>query len=246
MGLTAPPVLSYLLALVICAVHHNQEDRRVWTSGVRDFGWFTHRESLHTPHATSFSYGQLIEPKEVYGPPPAIYTRQIGLAPAYTVEPLRIESSRERPVPPVPAASHGHRLIAKDNGTRRAASDPHPSAPNSLSLYPQHLQAAGGALPAVPARASGASPPPAGSWPRTNPQEPARRKQRPAPGPGAARSASSAAAPAAPVSARAKPETADAGAARSKPSGPRTPSTRRHRPPPLDLSRLSTQDEPRP
>jgi len=242
-------LLSYLFALVISAAYHNQEDSQVWRSGVRDYRWFTHRESLNSPLDTPFSYGKLVDSKEKSGPPPAIYAEQMGLGQTYSVEPLRIESSIERPVPPVPAASSGPRLISKDTNTRRAAPPPNP-ATDSFSLYPQHLQATVGGLPAVPARAGERTPPPAGSWPRSNPQEPFRRKQRPAPD---AVPNPSSTVPRPPIPAQSEPEMAErdaqvailSSAERSRPSGPRTPSSHRPRPPPLDLSRLSSHTEPR-
>jgi len=246
--LTSITLLSYLLGLVICAVHHSQEDSQVWRSGVRDYRWFTQRKPMQDPPDTAFSYGKLVDPKESAGPPPTIYAQQMGLARNYSIEPLKIESTIERPVPPVPAASSGSRPIPPSNDYRQVARPtPQPSTSlDSYSLYPQHLQATVGSLPTVPPRASERSPPPAGPWPRTNPQEPLRRKQRPAPG--AAPNLSSNMIPTS-VSAPSGPEMAERGAqiaslssaARSRPSGPRTPSSHRPRPPPLDLSRLTSQ-----
>jgi len=225
-------LLSYLLGLVICTVHHHHEDSNVWRSGVRDYPWFTPAASLPTPVS---SYGKLIDPREKQ-PTNGVYAQQIGLAATYSVEPLALDA---RPVPPPPVAS-----IVQNTQVRRAAPPPPPAAAaptasNSLSLYPQHLQATVGQLPAIPGRVSGHSPPPAGSWPRSQPQEPLPRKQRPSPD--AALSPAFRFPPARLDAPQEKTTRNTSSAARPKPSGPRTTSTsslQRVRPPPLDLSRV--------
>ena len=192
---------------------------------------------------TNLSYGKLVDPRESSGPP-AIYAQQMGLARNYSIEPLKIDINIERPVPPVPVASASTRVIPFG---RDASRFPHnPSLPSSstqsYSLYPQHLQATSGILPVVPARAGERSPLPAGHWPRSNPQEPLRRKERP--------STSNFSSNDPPVTgfSQSDPEMAERGAqstslsspGRSRPSGPRTPFTSlKPRPPPLDLSRVS-------
>lgn len=241
-------VLFYLLGLVVCAVHHSQGDSHVWRSSVRDYRWFTQRKQSEVE--TKPSYGKLVDPTEPSGQP-TIYAQQMGLAKNYSVEPLKIDTNVERPVPPVPAASSRSRAIPFGTDSYRFPHNPPPpsSSVQSYSLYPQHLQATAGILPAVsvPAGAGERSPPPAGVWPRSNPQEPIRRKERPA------QSSASKYSPNEPSSSQANPEMAEQGVhnaslssvGRGRPSGPRTPSTsQRPRPPPLDLSRVSSHPGP--
>ena len=269
-------VLSYLVGLVVCAVHHSQGDSRVWCNGVRDYRWFTQRRPVEDAAEKNLSYGRLVDPREPSGPP-TIYAQQMGLSRNYaieplkiettteprriettieplrvetTVEPLRIETTIERPVPPVPTASSASRAIPFGRDSYRF---PRPTPPStsvqSYSLYPQHLQATVGNLPVAPIRAGGPSPPPTGPWPRSNPQEPLRKRP-----PQMAASGLSANQPPAPDPPPSNPEMEEQGvqggslssAARSRPSGPRTPASasRRPRPPPLDLSQVSSHNEP--
>jgi hypothetical protein len=233
-------VLSYLLGLVICAVYHSQGDNHVWRSGVRDYRWFTQRKQLEVE--TKLSYGKLVEPGESAG---ILYAQQMGLTRNYSIEPLKLETTVERPVPPVPAASSRSRAIPFGRDSYRFPRKPTPASASTqpYSLYPQHLQATVGIPPAVLARDQEPSPPPGGIWPRSNPQEPLRRKERPPQG-----SASKIYPNEPPVSIppQSDSEMAEQGgydassAARPRPSGPRRPSTsQRPRPPPLDLSRVS-------
>jgi len=237
-------LLSYLLCLVVCAVYHSQDNSHVWHSGVRDFHWFSQPKSSQNPPDAAFTYGKLMDPRDPNLPP--IYARQMGLAKNYTVEPLSFTSTTvqlanptraEYPVPPVPAAPSDIRNMSQRIDDYRVTY-PSPLPPSSqYSLYPQHLQSA--VTPAIPPRAGGPTPPPAGSWPRTKPQEPIRKQRL---------SQSS--------NKRTEPSTLTRGPemvrqntqedpslpsnARSRPSGPRILS-QRPRPPPLDLSRLNSQ-----
>ncbi|KAF8488784.1 hypothetical protein JB92DRAFT_3015426 [Gautieria morchelliformis] len=234
-------LLTYLLGLVVCAVYHSQGDSHVWRSGVRDYRWFTQRKPLEVE--TKLSYGKLVEPGESSG---ILYAQQMGLTRNYSIEPLKLETTVERPVPPVPAASPGSRAIPFGRDSYRFPRKPTPTSASTqpYSLYPQHLQATVGMLPAVLARDREPSPPPGGIWPRSNPQEPLRRKERQ---PQSSASKISSNEPHAFISSQYSPEMAEQGAhdasssaARSRPSGPRRPSTsQRPRPPPLDLSRVS-------
>jgi hypothetical protein len=247
--LTLRIVLSYLVGLVVCAVHHSEADSHVWRSGVRDYRWFTQRRSLQDPAETKLSYGRLVDPREPTGPP-AIYAQQMGLTRNYSIEPLRINTTFERPVPPVPVASSGSQVIPFGRDTYRFPPPaPLPSSSSQpYSLYPQHLHATVGNVSAVTPRVGEPSPP-AGSWPRVNPQEPLQRKERP---PHRAASDFSPIGVPAAASPPSNLETAEQrnqnaplpSAARSRPSGPRIPSaSQRPRPPPLDLSRVSSHNE---
>ncbi|KAF8580914.1 hypothetical protein K439DRAFT_268886 [Ramaria rubella] len=225
--------LSYLLGLVVSAVHHSQADSNVWRSGVRDFQWFTQRKVTYDLPRSTPSYGKLSEPKISSGPPP-IYAQQMGLPVNYFIEPLTIQ----RPMPPILVATSGSQIIANEYSHARPATPPAPS-PYQYSLYPQHLQATVGVLPNLSSRASGSSPPPAGIWPRSNPQEP--KPKRHAHGSAPNLSASVVIVPDSPgprKAGRRGQSEPMLSAARSRPSGPRM-SSQRPRPPPLDLSSLT-------
>lgn len=245
--LTLRVVLLYLLGLVICAVHHSQADSHIWRSGVRDYRWFTQRRPLQDTAEKKISYGRLVDPREPVQP--AIYAPQMGLSRNYAIEPLRIETTIERPVPPVPVASSRPRAIPFGRDTFRFPSPvAPPSSAQSYSLYPQHLQAVVGNVSAIATGGAG-EPSLAGSWPQLNPQEPPQRKQRP-PQRVAGDSHFTGLLPTStPLS---DPATVEQGvqntllstAVRSRPSGPRKPSASiRPRPPPLDLSLVSSHGE---
>jgi len=182
----------------------------------------------------------------------------------YQVEPLKIEQSVqpikiERSVQPQlgaakssqpPAADHMRdfkfparptpvalRVDTQAGDAYRSIPPPAETTKKPLySLYPQFVQASGGNVPQPP-KPNGPTPPPAGSWPRSNPQEPL-RKSRPSPSAPSAypRSAEplSSSEPLSATESRPLP--------RPRPAGPRHSSIdRQHRPPPLDLSLTSRQ-----
>ncbi|KAF8522215.1 hypothetical protein BU17DRAFT_87315 [Hysterangium stoloniferum] len=250
-------LLSYFMGLVICAVYHSHEDGSVWYSGVRDYRWFAPSKS-HQDLSDSFSYGKMVEPKEVSTVPP-IYARQMGLTKGYTVEPLRIETNLAAsrpahwvefatPAGPVtsaeplnfPQRTEFNHNISQGPSAPAPVHSSHSHSSHSHSLYPKHLQST--VVPQVlPTRTGGSTPPPAGSWPRSNPQEPIRRS-KPRTNTGDSFTPSLGL-PQAPAPATKAPEMAPQvppEMARPRPSGPRTLSTQRPRPrpPPLDLSRL--------
>lgn len=246
--------LTYLLGLTICAVYHNQQDSHIWQSGVRDFQWFTRQKSAGNPPEAAFTYGKIVDPREPSYLPP-IYAQQIGLSRGYVVEPLRVDPSAEYqrptaevkpplqhatslrrdfkfPAPPTPVAVKPARLridtaVDPPNPSSNANAT-RPNANAHYSLYPQIVQALSGQV-AQPPPHDAPTPPPIGEWPRSNPQEPLRRKPRPVQG--ASQSQSHQAISQEMSSARPLPPVS-----RPRPGGPRHSSSDRHRPPPLDLN----------
>ncbi|KIJ34694.1 hypothetical protein M422DRAFT_51922 [Sphaerobolus stellatus SS14] len=186
-------LLAYLIVLIVCAVYHSQENNHVWQTGVRDFKWFSKQHPEQEPPEGSFTYGKIKNPKEPKQPPP-VYAQQMGLSKGYQVEPLHIDAAgpAAEPAPPALPTLQNFQFPARPTPALQLniqGSEPYrtilpppanvttPKPP--LSLYPEFVQASGGTIPQPP-RPAGPTPPPAGSWPRPNPQEPIRRKSRPA------------------------------------------------------------------
>ncbi|GJJ12075.1 hypothetical protein Clacol_006316 [Clathrus columnatus] len=179
-------MLLYLLALVGSSTYHSQDNTNIWNTGVRDFKWFTkHKQipkQLSPASEPSFMYGRLTDPaNNVRAPVPPIYAQQMGLAKDFRIEPLRIPNLPQIATPPnvdlptVPAAATTY-LGRMDSYNSRGT--PIVLRTHTIpSLYPEHLQST--RAPVNPRLLTGSgehSPPPAGYWPRKNPQEPLRPK----------------------------------------------------------------------
>lgn len=196
-------MLAYLLFLVVASVYHAQENHRIWRCGVRDYQWFTTPKTM-TPMTPPIP--QFLPTAPPVLPPVRTrttrttrttrnkrtsYAQQIGLTKGYRVEPLRIPNlpqiatppAIDLPPPPAPVAAYLNKVYQytsrnDDSREDQGITPPTPillNTPIVPSLYPHHLQST--AAPVNPPRASDdPSPPPAGEWPRRNPQEPLRPK----------------------------------------------------------------------
>lgn len=183
-------VLAYLLCLIVSSVYHAQDNHKIWRSGVRDFQWFmTQKKPPPTPQFRSTAVS-IPSPTRTRARRPS-YAQQMGLTRGYRAEPLRVPNLPQiatpppvsLPSPPAPVAAYLSRVYqyVNNNNDERVDQGVIPPTPIVLntptvpSLYPHHLQST--TAPVNPPRASNdPSPPPAGDWPRRNPQEPLRPK----------------------------------------------------------------------
>ncbi|KAF8894560.1 hypothetical protein BD779DRAFT_1501774 [Infundibulicybe gibba] len=230
-------LLAYLSLLAVSALIHARVDKNVWFANVKSFSWSNYPCRLASPPATpSLPYFRARtpviaapRPQRAHPVPEAIYSYRSGLDPQYQIEHYHPPSptSTERPYPPIPAAAPPHHQA---ESTRQAVD--HTLA---ASLYPQYIQSSLVTQPPPvqlqPVRSHNQAsvpptPPPLGNWPHPNAVSqpmPSRRRNpaNPVPAPSAA-----------------PPSSIN----RSRPTGPRrrSSSSGDMRPPPLDLSLIST------
>jgi len=213
-------LLGYLVCLVCVAIIRQKRDPQIWRANVIEFWRFDTRHDLRSAPASPSlprfqKTSEMFAPQPRRPPPIAVYAYRSGMGPEYQIEHFRPSSPvAERPIPTKPPVG------AKS------------SMPTS-SLYPQHLHSS--LTPQKPSQPSPASPPPPlGKWPHPNAvDQPLRSKRKtqldnftfPA------RDATN------PASAAVSPHSSLP--PRPKPSGPRTSSSEVHRPPPLDLAKIS-------
>lgn len=220
------------------AIVRQKHDPEIWHAGVREFCRSHSRNSLtsapNSPSLPRFHKPtpDVMAPQPRRAPPPMVFAHRSGLGPEYQIEHYQPTSpAAERPFPPIPAAAPPHHL--REN-TRTATSQSSLPAP---SLYPLQLNSS--LTPHQLSRASPATPPPLGDWPRADAvAQPAqsKRKQPPAeftfPARGSAIPEPTSATNSSPSS---------SSPPRSRPTGPRKRSSSNEilRPPPLDLTRIS-------
>jgi len=221
-------LLVYLVLLVILTIinRNNESVPRIWQCTVHNFPPLTSAGRSHapvTPYLPRFSKDKMtavVAPAAPQRPntvPSALYSLRGGLGSQYQIEHFRPPS--HAPGPPVPSspvtspANHLHRNPSSAGSVQAA-----------VALYPNFLSSAY-VQPPPPAQTQlgqrqpiNATPPPLGDWPRAD--APLRIKRKPPPPTGLA-------------------EGNPPGV--SRPIGPRTRSgTANARPPPLDLSSIST------
>jgi len=250
-------MLAYLLFLMLSIISHYKTDPDVWHLGIRNLKWSETRQCLRSiPNSPVLSSFKNKAPVAFAAPlprrpvPNAIYTHRVGLSSEYEIELFgdpcspSVEAFTASPMTliappalPPPARIHQHRSSGVD------AVEPAPS------LYPLSMQSHVSSHRKTPSLPG--TPSPLGEWPRLNAleQPTTTRSNRVFPPtsftfptttrtsselpPGETEPSSS--------SQNLLPRT-------RKPSGPRsrTNSTEsQHRPPPLDLSSISSFKEPR-
>ena len=221
----------YVVALVSTVIIRQKQDNKIWHASVLEVCRNRSRHVLgSTPSSPNLPRFHKPIPQPRHPAPNMEYAFRSGMGPEYQIEhytpPAQVA---ERPVPPVPAAAPYH-YVKKST---RAASTTQSPAPVP-SLYPQHLQPS--LTSSQQPQASVASPPPLGNWPRANAMEqPASIKRKPPPPDFKFPPLTSAAS--------ATPSDAVISTSRSvRPSGPRTRShsSELRRPPPLDLTKISS------
>lgn len=242
-------MLAYLLCLVISAVYHAQDNNSVWHTGVRDFQWFTtQNKTPQTPltREHSLTYGRLVAPPKSVLPSrltlPPIYAQQMGLTKDYQIEPLRVPPfpqiatppNDDLAHPPAPVAAYLNRVASYNSRMNPGGIGSTPTAfptQTVLSLYPGHLQST--TAPVNPPKIDSESSPPAGHWPRKNPQEPLRPKHSRRKPRTYSRDDTAVAA---------NPDTGEDQnwTERPRPTGPRT-SLPRPRPPPIDFASIQSR-----
>lgn len=222
-----------------------KQDGQIWHASVREVCRNKSKYVLEsTPNSPDLPrFHKAIPPIAPQPRRPAInmeYSYRSGMGPEYQIEHYTpTTQAAERPVPPVPAAAPYHYM----KQSTRAAAATQSSAP-APSLYPQHLNSS--LTSSQQPRASTASPPPLGNWPRANAMEqPVSIKRKPPP-PEFRFPATTSVVSAAPTSgtlASAIPLDSATSTSRSaRPTGPRTRSrsSELRRPPPLDLTKISS------
>ncbi|THH20368.1 hypothetical protein EW146_g958 [Bondarzewia mesenterica] len=244
-------VSVHLFVLVFSAVVHHSLDDTVWHATVRTYPWYRHAfcQQIHTPpHSpVKHHHSSLVAPQPRR---PVNLPTESELGARYQIEYLGspVSLAADHPAPPAPAAPNHPSIIQP---TRRVSS----SMP---SLYPLQIKSAWTADSGVcipepstsltesrPAPWHSSSLPknedsPLGDWPRKDimkePPKARRAPRKPPP--------SSALPEALPdTSAQERPTPPQPSAYRSRPGGPRQrsrSSADMHRPPPLDLSGLSS------
>ncbi|KAJ7343589.1 hypothetical protein DFH08DRAFT_873136 [Mycena albidolilacea] len=221
-------LLTYLILLVVLTIANRNDESmpRIWECTVHNFPPLTVRRSNvpvspFLPRFTQDKSAAIVSPapQRPSFSPSALYTlRSAGLDSRYQIEHFRPSSHAAGPV--TSPADYLHRNPSNPGNVQAA-----------VALYPQFLSSAYVSQPppartqpppiqTLPSQPMGQSPPPLGDWPRAD--APLRIKRK-APPP---------------------EEQAAAGSAPSRPMGPRTRAgTTNTRPPPLDLSSISTRQD---
>ncbi|KII88650.1 hypothetical protein PLICRDRAFT_41854 [Plicaturopsis crispa FD-325 SS-3] len=253
-------LLIYLVLLIEGALGIQHRYPNIWHTSVRDVEWNEGRQCLPSPPSSptlprflkKAPSTHIVAPQPRRPAPATLYSHRNGLGSEYQIDHFSMPMPTIIDLPPLVAPPE-HALH---------------SSPPEPSLYPQSVQpalpttASRSRRPLV-VRNSTSSPPPLGDWPRENPfDKPARSRRKPPPAafkfPAEAASAPavdnssvlSSTTPFAPPTTGSLPtpslSTASPGSSppRSKPFGPRTRSRTNssgemHRPPPLDLTRIS-------
>jgi hypothetical protein len=228
-------LFGYLLLLTISAYMHQKENPRVWHCSVRRFFNGDSRTYLADPISPSLPVFFKKSPPSLAAPQPrrppihTIQTFRSSPSPDTAVEHMR--QTGERPIPPIPAALPHHQL----QNTREAT---------ATSFYPQHVQPTILSQPTVAAAmkqlpSHGVSPPPLGDWPRADIISQPSRSKRDGPRPLILSTS-----PTSSPTSRSPNSTTPRSA---RPAGPRTGRSgpiNGGRPPPLDLSKISTHSRP--
>lgn len=231
-------LLGYLLLLTISAYMNQKENPQVWQCSVRQFfsnDTRIYRAGLVSPALPRFvknSSPSIVAPQP-RRPPQVIYSHKSGVvAPDYGTDQFRQQA--QRPIPPVPAASPPQH---QRQNTRDAT---------ATVFYPKHVQSNMQSYPTARMQLSGGSPPPLGDWPRADViTRPSRSKREPP----RTLILSPSSAPSSVVSPNSKrtPNSATVPRISSRPNGPRTGrrgAPNGNKPPPLDLSKISTHSRP--
>ena len=219
------------------AIIRQKYDPQIWYVEVVEFCRFEAQHGLRSaptspvlPRFRTTDAIAVIAPQPRHPLPNAVYAYRSGMGPEYQIEHFRPSSPvAEGPVPSFPAAAPLQHVHQSTRATPAQSSVPAPS------LYPQLLRSS--LMPQQPLRPSPPSPPPLGIWPRPNAvDQPPHSKRKPTPATfrlparGAIDTASGTL------------QSPKSSSHRSRPSGPRTSSGSNEirRPPPLDLTRIST------
>jgi hypothetical protein len=228
-------LLMYLILLVILTIanRNNESVPRIWECTVHNFPPLTSGRSNApvSPFLPRFSQDKMPTvvapaPQRPNTVPSALYTlRSVGLNSQYQIEHFRPAS--HAPGPPMPSspvaspADYLHRNPSNAGNVQAA-----------VALYPQFLSSAYVSQPppahtqlppirTLPSQSANRSPPPLGDWPRADAPLRVKRKLPPAMG---------------------AEEQVGVGSGPSRPMGPRTRAgTTNARPPPLDLSSITTR-----
>jgi len=226
-------LLGYFLLLVISVILHHKRDRRIWQHTVRNFPWSASCDHLSSeppspilPRITPKS-STVLAPTPRRAAPVAMYSHRAGLSLDYHIEyykpPLPLTNQPAPPAAVAPMRNHPQRTRNATENYPGASFYPHYIQPSLISQPPRTLPPNRQQLPP--------SPPPLGDWPRADAvSQPLRIKRNNA-------SQHMTVTP---------PSTeATVGVPRPRPSGPRrrSNSTGDNRPPPLDLSKITTFKE---
>lgn len=166
-----PIVLLYLVALVVSAVLHHDDDAGVWKSSVRFFPWYATRSTIPSAPSSPKSWQR----------PFALLVPQ----PKHAVDHFETVKQMDAAADVEAAMAPATRKVPMRQNTRTAVTQPEPAA----SMYPPHVQ---NRLPAgmgAGAAPTGNTPPPLGDWPRSmQDQRQPRSTRKPAPSPEATQS----------------------------------------------------------
>jgi len=240
--MTTTILLVYLLVLACTAIIRQKEDPEIWHASVRDVCQSATKFSLgsrpNSPTLPRFNKPvvDVFAPQPRRPVAPVFYSQRSGINPEYDIEHYHPSNqAAERPMPPIPAAAPPQHLR---QSTRSAAVLPTVTAP---SFYPQHIHSS--ITPRQTMQQTSVSPPPLGNWPRANAvDQPLSSKRRPQLAVTTSFGTNGVAS-ATPTSSAIPTANSSSPPRASRPSGPRTKSRsssgEAHRPPPLDLARIS-------
>jgi hypothetical protein len=237
-------LLAYFQLLFISALVYARTDPRIWNRAVRHFVLSDVPDSAAPLASEPYkrrSFMSIVAPRPRRPAPSALYAFSGGFGndDEHNAEPsdMRRHSSHRSILPPLPAAPAPQHMVQR---AREA------TVAQVSSFYPQHVQVAIAVSPTnmQPIKRLEASPPPLGDWPRIDAlSQPVRGQPRKTPrssrtGQNSRSSPSKYAVTTVPL----VPPAALTIPARSRPSGPRAREASRdwNRPPPLDLSNISS------
>jgi len=235
-------LLGYFLLLLISAIVYAKRNPRIWHQPVRHFELPESTNSVESaPTSTSGltnrkSFMSIKAPRPRRVVPPALFAHRQATSSEFKIEPFHIRPLSTHIIRSPPVAAFPQQMV---QNTRPVA-----AGYQASSFYPAHMQTTLaslpiGSLPTARIRDLPPSPPPLGSWPRLNAvSKPLHEKRQQA--------------PLASLQVRTVTQDVSSGAmsppaARTRPSGPRSRSRSQTgdwtRPPPLDLSKLSSFGE---
>lgn len=229
-------VMIYLVLLLCGVIIHQKYDPEIWHASAREFCRTKTRQLLSsTPVSPVLPRFKGIAALEIVAPQPKLpapapataYSHRAGMGPDYGIE--FYSPTGERDITSLQQA--------KQTVQRTATMAMAPTAVPAPSLYPIHTQSSVQPSGQPPLRTpGGSSPPPLGSWPRADAvNQPVRKNSKRKPVPTGWRADVPATAPPAGTA----PE-ATVTSTRPRTQRKRTLSGEMHRPPPLDLTKISS------
>jgi hypothetical protein len=247
-------LMGYFLLLVITASLHARIDYRVWHRPVRHFNWPELPDTEESTESSKSSTTGLRSPMSIVAPKPrrivpaALFAYRRPTSSEYRIDPFFHRPPTVHVIRPPPTAVPPPQMTQQPQNSYWGY--------QASAFYPVHVQKTLASHPyvtQVPPRTHDipSTPPPLGDWPRADAvSQPRRQKRQPAPPPLSPPEVLYSSGPiSAPynVETPALPPPVALVSPRSRPSGPRSRSRSQTgdwtRPPPLDLSKVSSFGE---